>query len=207
MPDVSGNYGNNCSVLDTPFINNCAYDAPRSMLEHIYNATMKAAVPAAADGLIEFDQTLYTPLHTPDLSSMGPMGYLYVPSGCRSSGAGDATPCRLNVAFHGCKQTLSDIGQQFVLHSGLNELAEANNIVILYPQVSHPRAACRLELRASYMPVQFCPSQAVRSPDIPYNPQGCWDFWGYTGEDYACKLGLQIEAVANMVKRLAGSFE
>jgi len=32
------------------------------------------------------------------------------------------------------------------------------------------------------------------------NPEGCWDWWGYTGADYATKLGIQIATVLNMVQ-------
>jgi hypothetical protein len=35
-----------------------------------------------------------------------------------------------------------------------------------------------------------------------YNPRGCWDWWGYTGQDYATRQGAQIRAVLAMVERL-----
>ncbi len=59
------------------------------------------------------------------------------------------------MAIHGCQQTLSDIGfgvrcaallwrarlncsppmhADFIAHIGMNELAESNNLVVLYPQ-------------------------------------------------------------------------
>ena len=38
---------------------------------------------------------------------------------------------------------------------------------------------------------------------LPFNPNGCWDWWGYTGTDYAVKTGVQIKAVIAMVDRLA----
>jgi hypothetical protein len=36
-----------------------------------------------------------------------------------------------------------------------------------------------------------------------FNPRGCWDWWGYTGPQYANKAGPQIRAVKAMVDRLA----
>jgi poly(3-hydroxybutyrate) depolymerase len=51
--------------------------------------------------------------------------------------------------------TLADIGTEFVTNSGLNEIAESNNIIILYPQ-------------------------AKKSILNPSNPNGCFDWWGYT---------------------------
>jgi hypothetical protein len=38
---------------------------------------------------------------------------------------------------------------------------------------------------------------------MPLNPQGCWDWWGYTGEDYANNQGQQIKAVKNIIHALA----
>jgi len=60
--------------------------------------------------------------------SMGPTGYVYVPTSCQSN-----TTCKVHVAFHGCEMTIANIGQDFVTNSGLNEIAEANNIIVLYP--------------------------------------------------------------------------
>jgi poly(3-hydroxybutyrate) depolymerase len=34
------------------------------------------------------------------------------------------------------------------------------------------------------------------------NPIGCWDFWGYSGPDYATKQGAQMRAVIAMLDRL-----
>lgn len=57
--------------------------------------------------------------------------------------------CKLHVAFHGCEQTLADIGSDFVVSAGYNSWAEANNIIILYPQAA----------------------------DNLLNPKGCWDWY------------------------------
>jgi len=36
------------------------------------------------------------------------------------------------------------------------------------------------------------------------NPRGCWDWFGYTGRDYATKSGPQMAAVKAMTDRLQG---
>lgn len=84
--------------------------------------------------------------------------------------------CRLHIALHGCKMSPEFIGNQFSQYAGYNSWAEANNIVILYP------AAKKSEL----------------------NPLGCWDWWGYTGLNYATKYGAQIQAIQNMILSLSG---
>ena len=94
--------------------------------------------------------------------------------------------CRLHVAFHGCQQNADTIGDAFIRGAGYNEWAEANRIVVLYPQ------AAALADRVA----------GVRL-DWP-NPRGCWDWWGFTGADFARKSGPQISAVDSMIDRLAG---
>ncbi len=42
----------------------------------------------------------------------------------------------------------------------------------------------------------------VNASTIPNNPQGCWDWFGYTGQNYAQKSGAQMLAVSAMINRL-----
>jgi len=91
--------------------------------------------------------------------------------------------CRVHVVFHGCLQTTQDIGDRFYTRTGYNQVAETNKIIVLYPQ-------------------------AEPSPVFPYNPQGCWDFWGYTSinplnPEFFRKSGTQMAAVKAMLDRLA----
>jgi poly(3-hydroxybutyrate) depolymerase len=86
------------------------------------------------------------------------------------------TACRVHVAFHGCKQSANVVGNDFYQKTSYNQWADTNNIVVLYPQVN--------------------------ASSIPFNPQGCWDWFGYTGQNYALKSGLQMLAVNAMISRL-----
>lgn len=90
--------------------------------------------------------------------------------------------CRVHVAFHGCLQTTQAISMRFVTGTGYNQIADSNRIIVLYPQ-------------------------AEPSPIYPYNPKGCWDFWGYTSinplaPDFYRKDGTQMAAVKAMLDRL-----
>jgi hypothetical protein len=38
----------------------------------------------------------------------------------------------------------------------------------------------------------------------PLNAYGCWDWWGYEGEDYATRGGRQVRAVRAMIADLLG---
>jgi poly(3-hydroxybutyrate) depolymerase len=83
--------------------------------------------------------------------------------------------CKLHVSFHGCQQSAKIIDKQYVTNTGYNAWAETNNIVVLYPQVD---------------------------VSLINNPKACWDWWGYTGENFAERDGKQIQSVWNMVNAL-----
>jgi predicted peptidase len=98
---------------------------------------------------------------------------LYVPSSC----AGGAS-CGVHIALHGCQQSAEFIGDAFAAGAGYNEWAESNNLLVLYPQVASSRIA-------------------------PLNPLGCWDWWGYTDDDYATKSGAQVKVIMATLDTLA----
>ncbi|MGK2923013.1 MAG: extracellular catalytic domain type 2 short-chain-length polyhydroxyalkanoate depolymerase [Methyloceanibacter sp.] len=84
--------------------------------------------------------------------------------------------CRVHVALHGCRQSRESVGDTFIKDTGFAEIADTNRLVILFPQ-----------------------ARAISG----INPEGCWDWWGYTGLDYLGKDAPQIAAIWAMVERLA----
>ncbi len=96
-------------------------------------------------------------------------GYAYVPQSCA-----EGAECQVHISFHGCNQYAEAVGKAYVEQTGLNRWADTNNMVIFYPQTR-------------------------KSLFMPLNPQGCWDWWGYTDEKYATREGAQINAVMAIV--------
>lgn len=88
--------------------------------------------------------------------------------------------CRIHVVFHGCLQGERKIGDRYARSTGYDEMADTNGIIVLYPQVK----------------------------ESSRNPQGCWDFWGYTAKDdthnpdFYSRKAPQMAAVMQMIKRL-----
>jgi len=163
-----------CDQTDTPFIGECGLDGARQMLEHLYGPFAAAAAAVAPGQLLPFSQADYA--RAAVASSLAARGWLYVPAAC--SGPGAAGRCRLHVAFHGCKQGQSYVQDAFARRAGYVAAADAGSIVVLFPQIE-----------PSYQPL---------------NPNGCWDWWGYSGEAYATRLGPQIVAIKAMVDDLLG---
>lgn len=182
-----------CAVTGGDFINACAderlptqnYDAAGAALQFLYGPLAHAG-GTLSGGLQPFDQRPFIRRNgkaiDPLKASLADTGYLYVPAACA---AGQS--CRLHVAFHGCQQQAGPGGSGFAARAGYNEWADANRIVVLYPQTAATSAP----------------------PLTPNNPQGCWDWWGYNdfsfdiAGHYATRDGAQIGAVWRMIQQLA----
>jgi poly(3-hydroxybutyrate) depolymerase len=80
--------------------------------------------------------------------------------------------CSLHIAFHGCVQGAEFIDDRFAMQAGFNEWAESNRLVVAYPQIEKSL----------------------------FNPKGCWDWWGYTDEDYDLRSGKQVAGVAAIIE-------
>ncbi len=162
-----------CPATAPPYINDCDFMQAGEILRHIF-PNLNPAATTLSGKFVTFNQRGF--LHSP-YSSMSNTAYAYVPKAC------DTQSCRVHVAFHGCRQSAATVGDRFYKGTGYNELADTNNMIVLYPQVD-------------------------ASPVYPYNPRGCWDFWGYTSvnpflPDFFQKSGMQMAAVKAMLDRLA----
>ena len=181
MPTVK--YGKPCAVTDSPYIGKCEYDGAREVLSWIYGPLNPSRKGKVKGRLMQFDQSAYVPQSTFLWDTgMDTSGWVFVPKECAAGAR-----CRLHVALHGCRQGQSYLplktppggglyyGTTFVRHAGYLAPADTNRIVVLFPQ-------------------------AVSIPGV--NPNGCWDWWGYTDGRYATKSGVQITAIRAMVDRI-----
>lgn len=154
-------FGNDCQEPGkAPFMSACKRDIAGELLNHLLGKQRRPK-KSHKESYYRFKQ--------PKAISMGEYAYAYIPQQCF-----ELTDCRIHVSFHGCQQTLDDIGDAFIRHTGLNQWAEANDLIVIYPQ-------------------------AIKSPWFG-NPNGCWDWWGYSGPDYAVKSGVQMRAITKILE-------
>lgn len=83
--------------------------------------------------------------------------------------------CRIHVAYHGCSQNRQFVGGSFIEETGFSRWADTNRLIVLFPQTG----------------------------TSPVNPQGCWDWWGFTSNDYLTRKAPQIIAIHSMLEHLA----
>ncbi|TGD99894.1 poly(3-hydroxybutyrate) depolymerase [Methylobacterium nonmethylotrophicum] len=175
-----------------PYINNGRFMQSHAILRHIYG-DLNPPAEHPAGRLIRFDQREF--FDGERRASMSEFGYAYVPSGVL---AGEAA--RVHIALHGCKQGYNYVnyvrglpdtanqppyGNRYITTTGYNEIAETNDIIVLYPQAEGSDGG------------------ALQNPD------GCWDWWGYSSPtprnpDYYSQNAIQIRAIHRMLARLTG---
>jgi hypothetical protein len=177
---------------EPPYINDGGFMQSHDILRHIYGP-LKPPSEQLSGRLIRFDQTEF--FGGEARASMSAFGYAYVPRAVE-----EGAPARVHIALHGCKQGYAYVnyvngrpdvrnvppyGTRYVTTTGYNEIADSNDIIVLYPQ-----------------------AQGIDDGSTQ-NPDGCWDWWGYTNRDpnrpdYYSRSAIQIQAIHNMLGRLGG---
>jgi hypothetical protein len=175
---ITDDWGSACPETQSPYINDCDLDGAGEALKVLYGPLNPAAAgDGTQDGaLYAVDQGAFVPQDAPSYSGLDRKAYVFVPDQCKDGAEGP--PCRLHVAFHGCQQGEAMVGDVFIRHAGYNRWAASNRIIVLYPQA----AASTFSLT---------------------NPRGCWDWWGYSGQNYLSKQGVQMQTVWSMIERLS----
>jgi len=159
--------GNSCTDLVPPFVGSCDYDGAGELLSYLY--------PGLTTPSTETDSKLAeVTLPGAEDADLMETAYLYVPPVC----AEGQQSCALHLVLHGCAQSAEAVGTDFIQQSGYLPWAEANGIVLAFPQVEKSLVA-------------------------PLNPHGCWDWWGYTGDDYANRNGKQMAVLAGWINAIS----
>ncbi len=172
--DSTGN--NSCSTSASPYISNCGYDGAKAVLTKFYGTLNARNNAPAASNYIEFNQSAFT--SNPGMASTG---WVYVPASCQAG-----TQCKVHVALHGCQQGYATIGDKFIKNTGYTRWADTNNIIVLFPQAKVDNT-----------------SRATAASGSLANPNGCWDWIGWYGSNFAQKAGTQQAAIMAMVAQLS----
>jgi poly(3-hydroxybutyrate) depolymerase len=175
-----------------PYINNGGFMQSHDILRHIYD-DLQPPAERLSGRLLRFDQSEF--FGNQARASMSQFGYAYVPRAVE-----EGAPARVHIALHGCKQGYNYVdyvygradtanqppyGNRYITTTGYNHIADSNNIIVLYPQAQGT------------------------DDNSAQNPDGCWDWWGYTSPDperpdYYSRNAIQIKAIHGMLSRLGG---
>lgn len=217
--------GIDCQKEEVPYLGKCNYDLAKEILVHLENITIDKN-EVNRDNLYMIDQTdnklnINEKLadFKQDIRSVAPYGYMYASSFCLDN----PNQCKIHVALHGCKmsdsyneefqqnyqsqvQSTNDLHVKskkdsslnkllgkviiedkknnfgllkFALDSGYIKYAEKNNLIIIFPQTW------------------------ITEANFPYNPKGCWDWFGWTTDKYATNGGHETKWLDNWIKNVS----
>ena len=158
--------GQGCTEMVAPFVGDCDFDAAGELLNWLYTDLQAPAGEALSE---------LQPVSLPGAedAELLEQAYLFIPQDCKHG----TETCALHLVLHGCAQSAETVGTGFMEQSGYLPWAEANNIVLAFPQVAKSMVA-------------------------PMNPHACWDWWGYTGDDYLWRDGKQMVVLTDWLKSL-----
>ena len=169
-----------CGTAGSPFmvkcfLNGAPYDSLQTWLKLFLGRLNPRNNGKLQGTLSTFDQTEFGAAPNVSLNSTGTV---FVPKACAQG-----KTCGMVLALHGCKQYSALIGNRWVTQAGINEWADTNNLVVVYPDT------------------------IASSAPGPTNPNGCYDWWGYSNQvdpNYALKSGAQMSVLYRLVQRVTG---
>lgn len=218
-----------CGEESVPYVASCKLDIAKDILEYLTQTKLEKANPEL-NHIYKIDQTVEakniikneTEWEQP-VYSVASYGYMYANDFCLNNPG----ECKVHVALHGCKMSdsyneefqtnyqnqvvnlkvlnvnkkddsipaldifgfglkyltieekINQLGLlKFVKDSGYIDYAEKNNLIIVFPQTW------------------------ITEKNFPYNPKGCWDWFGFTNADYATNKGIEASWLMSWLNQI-----
>jgi len=159
--------------LDCCQVNNCAYDLSGDFMRATYGKSVQPRVVASST-LYWINQWEYWTAGRPENSTVMEWMIAYVPKSCEAS----PSSCKLHVNYHGCVTPTWRGRILWTQSIDLNEYAESNGMVVLYPQAQGSERS----------------------------GEGCWNWEAY-GDDanFDTREGKQLGMVARITANLTSA--
>ncbi|CAG0891586.1 unnamed protein product [Darwinula stevensoni] len=160
---------NSCGATSSPYINDCNYHGAFESLNHLYGGGLEKP-----EGTVDLPGSLER-FEQAEFFGGNPGSDSMADEGFvyvpSRCEAGEVV-CKLHIPLHGCKQNEDSVDDAYVTMTGYLEVGELNNIVMLFPQTTSSGFD---------------------------NPNACWDWWGYTDNNYLVRDGVQIDGISQMI--------
>lgn len=219
---ISEKKGIDCAKEDVPYLGNCNYDLAYEILNHL-NQITKDKSPVNESNLYMIDQTINRENINRSMktfkqptASIAPYGYLYASEACLNN----PTNCKLHVALHGCKMSDSyndEFQQKYQTQvQNTKELHVKNNAfnkllgkVSIEEKANH-YGLLKFVLDSDYLKYAeknqlmiLFPQTWITEKNYPYNPKGCWDWFGWTNDKYATNDGIETKWMSEWIKNIS----
>ncbi|MDG0817131.1 alpha/beta hydrolase family protein [Bdellovibrio svalbardensis] len=178
-----------CAEAKPPYIANCKIDLAGQILTHLLNRNLVRS---------KFNEhNFHVVSQTKGPDSVASYGYLYANPLCLNK----PSACDLHVALHGCKMSDSFDKNFQAAYEAKVQLTRVLNIQDYELKARSPKmGALAFAKKAGYAEyaeasanhlMVFFPQTQITSDNYPANPNGCWDWYGWTGKEYATNQGSE----------------
>ncbi|HEX7673711.1 MAG TPA: alpha/beta fold hydrolase [Bdellovibrio sp.] len=192
--------GIDCAEAKTPYIANCNLDIAGQILNHLLDRNLIRG---------EFkEENLYKVTQVNAPRSVASYGYLYANTFCLKNPAA----CDLHVALHGCKMSDSFDDNFQTAYEAKVQLTHVLSVQDYEFSAHKPQmGAYRFAHDSGYgeyaEPVQnrimiYFPQTQVTTDNFPGNPKGCWDWYGWTGANYATNQGQESSWLIEQMRKV-----
>ena len=161
-----------------------ANDTTAMCLEHVFGKSSKKGAAAPGNNF-RFPQA---PFLTDYNVGFAEHGYVYLPTACQKKSAA----CGLQVRFHGC-------GHASPAAQTTQAYAEANNIVVLAPNVPGVEG---LDFNGNNA-TSSCNKGTAVEGNCKEISRGCWDGYGQLSHDYYLQSAPHMQSVWRMIQHLS----
>lgn len=197
MVSSSGNHnfptdrddGTACSEARPPYVANCKMDLAGQVLNHLLDRPLVRA---------KYNESnLHIIAQADAPNSLATYGYLYANAFCLNN----PSACDVHVALHGCKMSDSFDKEFQSAYEAKVQLTRILGIQNYELKARSPQmGALAFARKAGYaeyaesannrLMILF-PQTQITSENYPGNPNGCWDWYGWTGSNYATNQGSE----------------
>ncbi|MEN0058897.1 MAG: hypothetical protein AAGB31_08685 [Bdellovibrio sp.] len=193
-----GDYGISCADAKVPYVARCNFDLAGDILQHTLGRTLERSSFQT--------KNLYRVQQKEAPVSIAPSGYLYANEFCLNN----PQECDLHVALHGC-QMADDYDQNFqnfysakirltrILGISSYELNARVPIMGAQNFARYSGYASYAEPEKNHLMIYF-PQTQITAENYPANPNGCWDWYGWTGEAYATNQGVETSWLMHQIQ-------
>lgn len=223
---------NECQAEAVPYVSSCQNDLAGKMLKHLLGRDLLRA-QAVPEHIYVVDQNLNQVNQgktrsewTQPTKSVAPYAYLYASDECLAN----PKSCQMHIALHGCQMTDSfstefqkRYAQQILLTQIVNMRSEKNSANMFFPPIAlsffslpvieekeNKLGLLKFVMDSGYIKYAeknnlmiLFPQTWVSEDSFPLNPNGCWDWFGATGKDYANKKGPEASWLMAYIQKIS----
>jgi poly(3-hydroxybutyrate) depolymerase len=209
---------NDCSAQEVPYVSSCGMDVAGDLLKHVTgHADLQRSMDRdqSVKNLYQVSQDLGADSSVQRPSSIATYGYLAASPACLAN----PEQCDVHVALHGCKMSDSfddnfdNSLSAFVKQSYMKAQRQSEALTgmsLPYPPLRKDRyGTLKFALDAGYLDyveknklIVLFPQTWISPENYPLNPKGCWDWYGWTGSNYATNQGAEASWLMAWIQQI-----